>query len=92
MPEGEIPSTRRSLDEIVELRGDRRSYLTDMVFSLLERGEELPENTCSSGNDYIEEDEDEENPCDVEADREFWEEQYQFIQVRLRFHFAIFFL
>lgn len=88
MTAGGVSSNRwSSSDEIVELRTGP-SYLGDMVFGFLESGEEFPQNTCNSGNDYINEEDDEENLRDVEADRAFWEEQDQLIQVYFRFYIS----
>lgn len=75
-----IPAIPLNSYDVIELRGGP-SYLADLVFDFLEDGGELLENTCSSGNGYVEDDEEEENPRDVEADRSFWEEQDQLIQV-----------
>lgn len=81
-----IPAIRRISDEIAEIRSGATS-LSDMVFGFLDDGyaEDLPENTCSSGEGYDDGDE-EENSCSVEENKLFWEEQEQLLQV-IYFHF-----
>lgn len=59
--------------------------LTDMVFGFLDDGfaEESPENTCSSGDGYDDEGDEEEDSFNVEESKLFWEEQEQLLQVKL---------
>ncbi|XP_059664443.1 uncharacterized protein LOC132310269 [Cornus florida] len=66
----------------------RRNVDTFMIFEFLEEGEELSESSCNSGyefngDDFVDEDEDE-NGCNVEEKKVFWESQHELLQTNLR--------
>ncbi|PON74874.1 hypothetical protein TorRG33x02_246480 [Trema orientale] len=82
-----VRSVRRRYDDILEIHGGAPSTLNDLVFGFLEEdhGEESPESRFGSGagEDYDWGEEEEEESCDVEENKAFWEEQIKLLQATI---------
>lgn len=81
LPPAKTLAARRNYDEMVEFSGESES-LSDYFFGFSEDVLDFPESSSGSSHGY-EDIEEEEESCNAEEKKAFWESQEQLLQVIL---------